>query len=80
MFVMSMDKFDIQILLKDGSFADYQVENERGTDSYQVFQQEKPIAKFETSADGSWQILDNTANIDSDLEQRIINQLKGFKG
>ena len=75
-----MDKFDIQVLLKDGSFADYQVENERGENTYQVLHQGNKIASFSATEDGSWQIADNEANIDADLQQRIINQLNGFKG
>jgi len=75
-----MDKFDIQVLLKDGTFADYQVENERNQNTYLVLHEGKKIASFSATEDGSWQIANNEANIDADMQQRIINQLNGFKG
>ena len=74
-----MEKFDIQVLLKDGAITDYHVENERGSDTYNVFLEAKPIAKFTAMPNGSWQVSDDAA-LDEDLKQRIINQLNGFKG
>ena len=78
MFI-GMEKFDIQVLLKDGSFADFQVENETGSDIYQVFQKDKSLAQFVATEDGGWIVGHNSGNLDDDLQQRIINQLNGFK-
>ena len=73
-----MEKFDIQVLLKDGSFADYIVQNERGSDSFEVYKQEEKLGTFCASADGNWEVTEENG-IDEDMQQRIINQLNGFK-
>jgi hypothetical protein len=72
-----METFDIQVLLKDGSFADYEVRND--DQKYQILQNEKPLISFKADEDGTWSPYDNVGNIDEDLQERIINQLNGFK-
>jgi hypothetical protein len=74
-----MEIFDIQIMLKDGSLAPYQVQNERDSDIYKVFEQEKHVASFTASKDGSWNLNENPGNIDEDLEHRLVNQLNGLR-
>ena len=78
-FLKVMEKFDIQVLLKDGGITDYQVQNERGSDTYEVLLQEKLIGKFTARPDGGWDVANSSADLDDDLQQRIINQLNGFK-
>ena len=72
-----MESFDIQVLLKDGSFADYEVKYDK--QKYEVSQNEKSLISFIADEDGTWSVGDNKGDIDEDLQERIINQLKGFK-
>lgn len=72
-----MESFDIQVLLKDGSFADYQVLTDG--DKYQILDAGKLQGIFRTDRNGTWSMENNSGDIDSDLQGRIINQLKGFE-
>lgn len=74
-----MDQFDMQLMLPDGSFADYTVKAERNSDEYQVFKDDNLLATFIAKENGEWDISDNPGNIDSDLESRMKEQLKGFR-
>ena len=74
-----MEIFDIQVLLKDGSLADYQVQNERDSDIFKVYKHDEPVAIYKSKKDGTWQLTENDAQIDEDLQQRIINQLNGLR-
>ena len=72
-----METFDIQVLLKDGNFADYEVKYDQH--KYEVRQNNETLISFKNDEDGTWTTVDNAANIDDDLQERIINQLNGFK-
>ena len=72
-----METFDIQVLLKDGTFADYEVKYDK--QKYEVRQNEKALITFQANEDGTWSSYDNAGDIDDDLKERIINQLNGFK-
>lgn len=74
-----MEKFDIQVMLQDGTFADYEVHNERDGKIYEVITAGKLAGVFEAGDDGSWSLVSNNGNISDDLQQRIINQLNGFR-
>lgn len=74
-----MDQFDMQVMLPDGSFADYIVKTERDSDEYQVFKDDSLFAVFKTNENGEWTVSDNPGKMDSDLESRIKEQLKGFR-
>lgn len=74
-----MEKFDLQVMLSDGSFADYKVQTERESKTYEILQGDKAVASFKASANGGWEMIDNPANIDEDLQQRIEAQLNGFR-
>lgn len=73
-----MEQFDMQLMLKDGAFADYQVKTEKNSKLYEVYNGESLIASFEDDNQGSFALSDNPGNIDEDLQSRIIEQLKGF--
>lgn len=75
----TMEKFEIQALLHDGSFVDYEVQTERHSDKYEVFKDGKPIASFRATKDGGWEIENNQAQIDEDLQHRITLQLNGYR-
>jgi hypothetical protein len=74
-----MDKFDIQVLLKDGSFADYQVQNERSESLYKLYKANEHIASFVADNDGGWSVSENPGDITEELQERIKNQLNGFR-
>ena len=73
-----IEKLDIQVMQKDGSLTNYEVQNERETNIYQVFDKGNRLAVFEAREDGTWQVKDNPGNIDEDLQRRLENQLNGF--
>lgn len=73
-----MEQFDMQLMLKDGAFADYQVKTEKNTKIYDVYSGDTLVASFEDDSQGSFTISDNPGNIDEDLQGRMIEQLKGF--
>ena len=73
-----MEQYDMQLMLKDGAFADYQVKTEKNSKLYEVYNGESLIASFEDDNQGSFALSDNPGNIDEDLQSRIIEQLKGF--
>lgn len=73
-----MEQFDMQLMLKDGAFADYQVKTEKNTKIYEVYSGESLVASFEDDNQGSFTLSDNPGNIDEDLQGRMIEQLKGF--
>jgi len=75
-----MELFDIQVLLQDGSFEDYQVENERENKIYRVLKDTIFLISFTADEDGGWSLAENPGNISEDLQQRILNQLNGFRG
>lgn len=72
-----METFDIQVLLKDGNFADYEVKYDQK--KYDVIHNGEKLISFKNDKDGTWSAVENFANIDEDLQDRIINQLNGFK-
>ncbi len=69
----------MQVMLQDGSFADYIVKTERDSDIYQIFKGESLLATFKTSGNGDWSVTDNPGKVNSDLESRIKEQLKGLR-
>lgn len=73
-----MEQFDLQVMLGDGSFADYQVKTERDSGIFQIYEKDQQIAEFTAGDDGSWTASGNTG-LDEDLQDRIIEQLKGFR-
>jgi len=75
----TMEKFEIQTLLHDGSFVDYEVQTERHSDTYEVFKDGNFIASFKATKDGGWEIENNQAQIDEDLQHRITLQLNGYR-
>ncbi len=74
-----MEKFDLQVLLHDGSFVDYEVKTDRDSDIYEVLEDGKLIASFKATKDGGWKIENNEAQIDEDLQHRITLQLNGYR-
>lgn len=74
-----MEKFDLQVMLSDGSFADYIVHTEREAKTFKVLQNEELIASFKALPNGSWELVNNPAEIDDDLQHRIEAQLNGFR-
>ncbi|WP_423146942.1 hypothetical protein [Rubrolithibacter danxiaensis] len=73
-----MDTLAIQVMLKDGSVTDYEVRNERDGETYEVLQNGKSVALFQSEGSG-WKMLENPENIDTDLRDRIMNQLNGLR-
>jgi len=73
-----MEQFDMQLMLKDGAFADYQVKTEKNSKLYEVYSGDSLVASFEDDNQGSFTLSDNPGNIDEDLQSRMIEQLKGF--
>ena len=74
-----MERFDLQVLLSDGSFADYEVQTERHSDIFEVFKDDNVLASFKATKDGGWELEDNPAKIDKDLEHRITLQLNSYR-
>lgn len=74
-----MEQFDLQVMLSDGSFADYIVHTEREAKTFDVLQNGELIVSFKALANGSWELADNPAKIDKDLQHRIETQLNGFR-
>ncbi|PWG79076.1 hypothetical protein [Pararcticibacter amylolyticus] len=72
------EQFDIQVMLADGTFADYIVKTERDSDVYQVFSNSEHLASFRAS-EGEWILEDNTGNLETDLQSRLKEQLKGLR-
>ena len=72
-----MDILEIQVLLKDGSFTDYEVHNDK--DKYVVMADKKEVISYIAKEDGRWEVEQNFADIDSDMQERIINQLNGYR-
>lgn len=73
-----MEQFDMQLMLKDGAFADYQVKTEKNSKLYEVYSGESLVASFADDNQGSFTLSENPGNIDEDLQSRMIEQLKGF--
>jgi hypothetical protein len=73
-----MDTFDIQVMLKDGSFIDYEVRSKSNED-YDIFKDGNHLITFKANEDGTWIALDNRENINEELQERITNQLNGFR-
>ena len=74
-----MERFDMQVMLKDGSFADYEVMNDNEKPEYEIWQKDNRLATFTAQSDGNWVLTDNPGDLDADLQQRIINQLNGYR-
>lgn len=74
-----MEQFDLQVMLKDGSFADFLVQTERDSGVYEVFRNEERMGVFTADDDGSFSISDRQGGPNEDLESRIIEQLKGYR-
>ncbi len=74
-----MDKYDLQVMLQDGSFKDFEVHNESWTDVFMVLQEGKLVSVFNAKKDGTWEMLENPGGIDEDLQKRIGEQLKGLR-
>ena len=74
-----MEQYDLQVLLSDGSFADYEVRTERDTKIYEISEKGEPVATFIATKDGGWSLENNPGNIDSDLQHRIALQLNGYR-
>lgn len=71
-----MENFEIQVLLKDGSFADYDVQF--SDNEYMVLERGKRLITFNADNSSSWNVVSNEGALDPDLQERIINQLKGL--
>jgi hypothetical protein len=74
-----MEKYSLQVMLGDGSFADYEVATERNGRTYEIQQKGEPIATFKAMEDGGWALENNPGNIDEDLQQRLSKQLDGYR-
>ena len=74
-----MEQYDLQVLLSDGSFADYEVRTERGAKTYEILKKDELVASFVATEDGGWRLENNPGNIDSDLQHRITQQLNGYR-
>ena len=74
-----MERFDLQVLLSDGSFADYELQTERDSKLYEVLKNGEPLASFRATEDGGWALESNPTNIDADLQHRITQQLNGYR-
>ena len=66
-------------MLSDGSFVDYEVQTERDAKTYEVLKKGEPVASFTTTKDGGWKLENNPGKIDEDLQQRITQQLNGYR-
>lgn len=73
-----MEQFDMQVMLKDGTFADFQVKTDREAKFYEVYKKDDLLATFKDDESGSFVVDQNQGHIDDDLQARIIEQLKGF--
>jgi len=73
-----MEQFDMQLMLKDGAFADYQVKTDKDSGVFDVYSGDSLIASFKDDGQGSFSLSDNPGNADDDLQRRMIEQLKGF--
>lgn len=73
-----MEQFDMQLMLKDGTFADYQVKTDKDSKRFEVYSGESLLASFKDDGQGSFSLGDNPGSIDEDLQRRMIEQLKGF--
>lgn len=73
-----MEQFDMQVMLKDGAFADFQVKTDREAKFYEVYKKDTLLATFKDDENGSFVLEHNQGDIDDDLQSRIIEQLKGF--
>ena len=73
-----MEQFNMQVMLKDGTFADYNVKTDRDAQFYEVYDKDTLIATFKDDKNGSFAVDTNTTHIDEDLQSRIAEQLKGF--
>jgi hypothetical protein len=74
-----MEEFDLQLMLADGSFADYKVRTERDAKTYEIVQDGTPVALYSATSDGGWALEQNPGKIDEDLQKRITLQLNGFR-
>ncbi len=77
--IFAMEKYDLQVLLSDGSFADFEVQTEREAKTYDILKKGELIASFKPTKDGGWELETNPGNIDQDLEHRITQQLNGYR-
>lgn len=74
-----MENFDVQVMLKDGSFADFVVQTERGSKLYTILKDGKEQVSFKAIENGLWELEDNPAQVDEDLQKRITKQLDGYR-
>ena len=75
----AMEKYDLQVMLGDGSFADYEVQTEREAKTFEILNKGELIAAFSATEDGGWSLENNPGKIDDDLQQRITQQLNGYR-
>jgi hypothetical protein len=76
---LPMERYNLQVMLGDGSFADYEVATERTGRTYDILKQGTVVATFSATEDGGWNLESNPGNIDEDLQQRLTNQLNGYR-
>ena len=74
-----MDSYNLQVMLKDGSIADYLVQEYPKENKYEVLKDKNPVAVFKSEANGGWLLAENPGNIDAELEERIASQLNGYR-
>lgn len=74
-----MEKYNLQVMLADGSFADYELQTERDSKVFEILKDGEAYASFTATEDGSWNLEKNPGNIDEDLQQRITLQLNGYR-
>ncbi|MBC8053369.1 MAG: hypothetical protein H7Y13_09920 [Sphingobacteriaceae bacterium] len=74
-----MEKYNLQVMLSDGSFADYEVQTEREAKTFDILKKGEIIASFSATTDGGWLLENNPGKVDDDLQQRITRQLNGYR-
>ncbi len=73
-----MDSFNIVVMLKDGSFVDYDVKSQ-SNDDYEIIKKGNHLISFKANSNGTWTAYGNSGGIDEELQERITNQLNGFR-
>lgn len=74
-----MESFELQVMLKDGSFADYEVQTERDSKVYTILKKAEVLASFKAVENGAWALESNPGQMDDDLQKRITKQLDGYR-
>lgn len=74
-----MENLNLQVMLQDGSFADFEVQTERDSKIYTILEKGEALASFKAIENGEWALESNPGQIDGDLQDRITKQLNGYR-